>query len=109
VKIVQKFAGNITGMGVRYGEEGLPGSRLFDLEVESDGKKSRLYSLLDYSKYTLLLFGNCSKLETTDVMNVLQINTSNTKYANQAILVRPDSYIESVAPVADAASLWKSK
>ena len=31
VKIVEKRAGNITGMGIRYGDKGLPGSRLLIL------------------------------------------------------------------------------
>jgi len=33
VKIIQRRAGNITGMGIHYGEKGLRGSRLFDFEV----------------------------------------------------------------------------
>lgn len=94
VKIVQKRAGNITGMGIRYGEQGLRGSRLFDLEV-SNG--NRLYSLLDYTKYTLLIFGD-SKIEfnVPKFVKVVHIKSKNSYYVNQAVLVRPDSYIESV-------------
>ncbi len=112
IKIVQKYAGNITGMGVRNGEGGLPGSRLFDLEVLSGKEKARLYTLLDYTKFTLLLFGNDSgdsstELKSTGTLNVIRIATPDPTYANQAVLVRPDSYIEAVVPLADAASLWK--
>ncbi|MGZ3711466.1 MAG: FAD-binding protein [Bdellovibrionota bacterium] len=117
VKIVQKYAGNITGMGVRYGDDGLPGSRLFDLEVNRSSEKIRLYSLLDYTKFTLLLFGSeGAGLYSTENLNVIRITTEQkvgafwtpeTPYANQAILVRPDSYIDSAAPLAEARTLWK--
>lgn len=94
VKIVQKRAGNITGMGIRYGEDGLPGSRLFDFEV---GKGKRLYSLLDYTKYTWLIFGESEvELDFPDYVKVVRIHVENPFYKNQAVLVRPDSYIESV-------------
>lgn len=115
VKLVQKYAGNITGMGVRYGEEGLPGSRLFDMEVECtgrQGKKTRLYSLLDYSKYTLLLFGEEKTVPvppSTDTLNVLRVTGVDSPYANLAVLVRPDSYIASVTPIAEAVTLHSGK
>lgn len=109
VKIVQKYAGNITGMGVRYGEEGMVGSRLFDLEVERSGERVRLYSLLDYNRYTLLLFGKSSELlDSTKTLNVLSVKTPNPTYSNQAVLVRPDSYVEAVAPLEKAKELWKA-
>lgn len=105
VSIVQKRAGNITGMGIRYGEAGLKGTRLFDLEVFAGSDKKRLYSLLDYRHFTLLIFGD-GKVDITvpEFVNVIQIGarqsgegywTENSPYKNQAILVRPDSYIES--------------
>jgi len=100
VRIVQKRAGNITGMGIRYGTEGLPGSRLFDLETSGQ----RLYSLLDYTRYTLLLFGE-AEVAAPPFVKVLRVSTRGTPYAGQAVLVRPDSYIESAAPVAEAARL----
>jgi 2-polyprenyl-6-methoxyphenol hydroxylase-like FAD-dependent oxidoreductase len=119
VKLVQKYAGNITGMGIRYGEAGLSGSRLFDLDVRKGNSQTRLYSLLDYSRFTLLLFGD-SKPEPNPpgYMNVIQISsdekkgvywTQNPQYTGKALLVRPDSYIAAVAPIAEAASLlnWK--
>jgi len=109
VKIVQKRAGNITGMGIRYGEQGLRGSRLFDLKVCHETQqrtvKTRLYSLLDYTQFTLLLFGECEgDLDLPEFVKVIQIHpqkcgagywAENSPYINQAVLVRPDSYIES--------------
>jgi 2-polyprenyl-6-methoxyphenol hydroxylase-like FAD-dependent oxidoreductase len=109
VKIVQKRAGNITGMGIRYGRDGLPGSRLFDFEVSKGTSKTRLYSLLDYTKFTLFIFGKCEinfKLpEFVRVISIYPIEsqtnywTTSASYLGQAILVRPDSYIESVVPL----------
>lgn len=114
VKIVQKRAGNITGMGIRYGEKGLSGSRLFDFEIYKESNKMRLYSLLDYSRFTLLLFGPCEKhLHLPEFIKVIIIYptrsetnywTENSPYRNQALLVRPDSYIKSVAPL----NQWES-
>ncbi len=108
IKIVQKRSGNITGMGIRYGKEDLPGSRLFDLEVHDGNTQTRLYSLLDYTKFTLLIFGDTEFQDNLpDFVNVIQIGTqqsnanywtTNSSYKNQAILVRPDSYIEASVP-----------
>lgn len=105
VKIVQKRAGNITGMGIRYGDYGLSGTRIFDFEVFNGSSETRLYSLLEYPRFTLLIFGDCDlDINPPQHINVIQIysgkrdsgNWSNNRYyANQAILVRPDSYIES--------------
>jgi 2-polyprenyl-6-methoxyphenol hydroxylase-like FAD-dependent oxidoreductase len=90
VKIVQKRAGNITGMGIRYGEK----VRLFDMEVNN----TRLYSLLDYTHHTLFVFGEGKvDFNLPKSTKVIHINTENSYYKNQAILVRPDSYIESVS------------
>jgi 2-polyprenyl-6-methoxyphenol hydroxylase-like FAD-dependent oxidoreductase len=108
VKIVQSRAGNITGMGIRYGDQGLRGHRLFDF-VAYDGcddcKETRLYSLLDYTKFTLLVFGDQEvDLNLPKFIKMIQIYpdkreegywTESRHYTNQAILVRPDSYIES--------------
>jgi 2-polyprenyl-6-methoxyphenol hydroxylase-like FAD-dependent oxidoreductase len=116
VSIVQKRAGNITGMGIRYGNQGLRGTRVFDFEVAQGAKKTRLYSLLDYTKFTLLVFGgNKFDLNLPAYVNVIYINepqegngysADNSPYANQAILVRPDSYIESVTPLDKIKSLF---
>jgi 2-polyprenyl-6-methoxyphenol hydroxylase-like FAD-dependent oxidoreductase len=109
VNIVRKRAGNITGMGIRYGESGLRGSRLFDMEISHKGATTRLYSLLDYTRFTLLIFGECNlEPKLPAYVKVIQIlpgksragySTESSPYRNQAILVRPDSYIESSTPI----------
>ncbi len=107
VGIVQKRAGNITGMGIRYGGEGLRGTRLFDLEVKQGAEKKRLYSLLGYAQYSLLLFGDSTlTAPIPDCVKVLRVQTAEkSPYDGKAVLVRPDSYIAGVAPLAQAASL----
>ena len=115
VKIVQKRAGNITGMGIRYGNEGLCGHRLFDFEIFKGNHRMRLYSLLDYSRFTLLVFGHVPvDLQWPEYVKVIHINsepcelgywTKNKHYQNQAILVRPDSYIESANSFTSVSSL----
>ena len=110
VGIVQKRAGNITGMGIRYGKEGLIGTRVFDFEVYCNNDKKRLYSLLDYTKYTLLTFGDKKiSFSLPDFVNSIHISLSDnikdeywtdcSPYKEQAILVRPDSYIQEVVPL----------
>lgn len=116
VKIVQRRAGNITGMGIRYGTEGIQGSRLHDFEMFDGTAKVRLYSLLDYSKFTLLIFGDCElEPRVPEFVNVIRILpeqsdnslwTDSTQYLNQAILVRPDSYIQDTAPLNEVASAF---
>jgi hypothetical protein len=117
VKIIQRQAGNITGMGVRYGKEELGGSRLFDCDIFNGNSKTRLYSLLDYTKFALLIFGDCEvTLNPPEFIKTIQIYskkcqanywTDSVRYINQAILVRPDSYIESSAPLNKIAPLLK--
>lgn len=101
VRIVEKRAGNVTGMGIRYGDQGLVGTRLHDFEVTKDGRVTRLYSLLDYSKYTLFVFGEpaedyTNELVIPDYVQLVHIGRTVT-YVDLAILVRPDSYIQSHA------------
>ena len=115
VKIVQRRSGNITGMGIRYKEQGFCGSRLFDLEVFDGVVTTRLYSLLDYTKFTLLIFGDHKiDLHPPEFVKIIQIYsniqqtnywTNSSQYINQAILVRPDSYIESMASLEEVDSL----
>ncbi|MCX6129586.1 MAG: hypothetical protein NTX25_11045, partial [Proteobacteria bacterium] len=117
VKIVEKRAGNITGMGIRYGEQGLPGSRLFDLEVFLGTTQTRLYTLLHYTQFTLLIFDERQvDLKLPEFVKVIQVHsnkngegywTESSPYRNQAILVRPDSYIESSMPLDEIKSLFK--
>lgn len=112
IKIVEERAGNITGMGIRYGQNGLAGTRLFDLKIFEGMKETRIYSLLEYSKYTLFIFGDEQlDLNFPKFMKVIQIHTNdhqtffwtnNSQYKNQAVLVRPDSYIESTGSINEA-------
>ena len=117
VKIVEKRAGNITGMGVRYGDAAeLAGSRLFDSKVFDGNNETRLYSLLDYTKFTLLVFGDFApNLKVPEFVNVIQIHaeknengiwTDSTHYRNKAILVRPDSYIQATASLDKIESMF---
>jgi hypothetical protein len=117
VKVVQRRAGNITGMGICYGDQGLKGSRLFDFEVFNGTVKTRLYSLLEYTKFTLLIFSDGElDLKLPEFVKVMQINsnkyqtsywTNSSQYINQVILVRPDSYIESSTPIDKVESLFE--
>lgn len=110
VKIVEKRAGNITGMGIRYGEPGIEGSRVFDFEVFDGESKTRLYSLLDYTKFTLLLIGQSDEQLKNIPAWVQVLAIQNQKgngrfwardahYQGNAILIRPDGYIESITPL----------
>tara|TARA_B110001454_G_C12723340_1_gene436802 strand:- start:18131 stop:19570 length:1440 start_codon:yes stop_codon:yes gene_type:complete len=115
VNIVQKRSGNITGMGIRYGKQGPCGSRLFDFEVFQGNEKTRLYSLLDYSRFTLFVFGDANvELNTSKSVSVIRVGSSSDRdvwtksslYKNLAILVRPDSYIQSVTSLDKIESLF---
>ncbi|MBG60397.1 MAG: hypothetical protein CMJ16_08065 [Peredibacter sp.] len=104
VKIVEKRSGNITGMGIRYGESGLRGTRVFDFEIFREAEKTRLYSLLDYRKYTLLICGDVElPMHLPERINCLKVKSfrnnggywsKTAPYHGQALLIRPDSYIE---------------
>lgn len=118
VKIVQKYAGNITGMGISYGNETMRGSRLFDFKLYSGSNETRVYSLLDYTKFTLLILGNDEAvLNVPAFVNVIRVYrspheddywTDSAPYTDMAILVRPDSYIASYSSLEDVASLFIS-
>lgn len=115
VKIVEKRAGNITGMGIRYGEDGIAGTRVYDLEVNQGKAQHRLYSLLDYTKFTLLYFSDQkTDMALPDFMQALQIHpnesedgfwTASQHYKNQVVIVRPDAYIESIGSLDELDSL----
>ena len=115
VKIVENRAGNITGMGIRYSENGIAGTRVYDFMVDNGKEKKRLYSLLDYTKFTLLYFSDQKiNLELPDFVKLLQIHpdssqqglwTDSKYYKDQIIVVRPDSYIESAGPLSETDSL----
>ncbi len=124
VENVEKYAGNITGMGISYKGKDASGSRLFDFEIFYKDKKTRLYSLLDYTKFTLLIFGNCTiDFKLPDFVKIIFISTQkknlqekeniyyadSKKYVNKAVLVRPDSYISALVPIKDIKKLFHSK
>lgn len=117
VKIVRKRAGNITGMGIRYEGKGLCGSRLFDFEVHNNHIKTRIYTFLNYTKFTLLLFASGElTIQVPESVNVIHIYPKKCKdnlwttcvhYVDQAILVRPDAYIQSHAALENVESLFE--
>ncbi|MBY0371771.1 FAD-binding protein [bacterium] len=98
VDIVERRSGYVTGMGVRYGEEGMRGTRLQDFMVETEEKSTRIYSLLDYAHYTLLTFGDGRPgFDLPVFTKTIRVPRSeNCPYHNQALLVRPDGYIADV-------------
>ncbi len=118
VKIVERRSGNITGMGIAYDGEGLSGQRLFDFPVFKGREKTRIYSLLSYSKYTLLIFGDLEReWDLPAYIQIIPIKsersengywTSSRDYIDQAILVRPDSYIACSANFDQFETLMKS-
>ncbi|KVN29490.1 hypothetical protein WJ63_09170 [Burkholderia pyrrocinia] len=108
VKIVEKRAGYITGMGIRYGEHALHGKRLLDFVVRNEGEQTdtRIYSLLDYRLFTLLVFGDCTAtLDLPEWVQVIRIRDETSPYANRMILVRPDSYIAASSSLSDVAPI----
>lgn len=104
VQIVQRRAGFITGMGVRYGSEGERGERFHDIGLTTNRERKRIYSLLDYQKYTLFCF--CDEeleLEVPNYINVVKIRSwevNDKRYWNKNVLVSPDSYIVSIDEIA---------
>jgi len=112
VKIVQRRAGNVTGMGIRYGDQGLCGTRLFDFVVHDGREEMRVYSLLDYARFTLLVFSEFEvELDPPAFVKVIWIRTEkgsggywaeNSPYANRLILVRPDAYVATSSSLDDA-------
>ena len=100
VDIVQQRSGYITGMGVRYGVEGLVGTRLHDFSFRENDVEQRIYSRLDYAKFTLLIGGELpEKLELPEYVNVIRI-AGDSPYADRAVLVRPDGYLAAISSLA---------
>jgi 2-polyprenyl-6-methoxyphenol hydroxylase-like FAD-dependent oxidoreductase len=101
VKIVQRRASFITGMGIRYGERGEKGNRLYDLKL-SEG--ARLYDHLDYRKHTLLCFSelapDISLPEYIKLVHIRPKNVLEIRYDEKYLLVSPDSYIVGLWEVA---------
>ncbi|BBM04012.1 hypothetical protein GL2_40860 [Microbulbifer sp. GL-2] len=118
VKIIEKRAGYITGMGVEYSGKGLSGSRVFDFSIYEKKIKKRLYSILDYSKFTLLIVGDAEFLICMPkVVKLMQVYfeegfgrywTDDTTYKDKAILIRPDGHIESVSSLENIGSLFEN-
>jgi 2-polyprenyl-6-methoxyphenol hydroxylase-like FAD-dependent oxidoreductase len=109
INIIEKRSGNITGMGIRYSSTGLQGSRLFDFNVYIGEKCTRLYSLLNYSIYTLLVCSNTHcHYDLPDYVCCIRISSNaaiadkywadKCPYVDQTILIRPDSYIAAAWP-----------
>lgn len=114
VDIVEKYSGNITGMGIQYEQSDIIGTRVFDFEITTNANnmerptdspyRTRLYTLLDYTKYTLLIFSDHEVyLNLPNYINIIQIHSNNNQtkywspnppYENKLILIRPDSYIK---------------
>lgn len=102
VDIVQRRAGNVTGMGIRYGDGGIGGTRLFDFAIEDGQEGARIYSRLDYARFTLLVFSEREPGWTPpEYVKVIRIapRAAETPYAHQAVLVRPDAYIAAASPL----------
>jgi 3-(3-hydroxy-phenyl)propionate hydroxylase len=103
VKIVEKRADYITGMGIRYSGEGMAGLRMYDFQILWGKERVRLYSLLNYGQYTLAIFSEDRfDFDENTELNILHIPLtlvlSNKKeieraYDGKAILIRPDAYI----------------
>lgn len=119
VRLVAQRAGNVTGMGIRYGPEGLAGTRLFDMPLWRDGQAHRLYPLLDYARFTLLSFGpSLAGLSLPPWVQGLEVHaeerpgawwTPDSPYAGQVLLVRPDGYLQGAAPAgADLGALLEA-
>lgn len=99
VKIVEKRAGNITGMGIRHGQ-----GRFHDFELLHQG---RAYSLLDYTRFSLFLFGALEgELRLPDGCQRVDVGEQGPpEYRGMAVLVRPDGYIEAMGPLQEAQEL----
>ncbi len=106
VRIVERRAGNITGMGIRYGDHELDGTRLHDFMVGDQ----RVYSLLDYRHFTLLVCGDAQiELDLPPFVKVVPVR-GPSPYAGQLLLVRPDGYIASSSTsLADARPITRHR
>lgn len=104
VKIVEKRSDFITGMGIQYQNKTRTIERLYDFKVANSSGVTRIYSLLDYSKHTLIIIGNLNaEVMLPSYVQAIKVSreeiesnvwSSKSPFQNEAILVRPDSYIE---------------
>ena len=75
---------------------------MLDLIKKVFSEVTRLYSLLDYTKFTLLVFSEDKiDLDVPQNVNVIQLLQASypVEYKDMIILVRPDSYIESTSKI----------
>lgn len=110
VKIVERRAGYITGMGIAYGDaavdgDAICGKRLPDFMVRRGDALVRVYSLLDYRRFALLLFGDCREpAELPAFVQTIRIDAPESPespelpYPDGMLLVRPDAHIAAAAP-----------
>ena len=92
LKIVEKRSGFITGMGIQYGNHKLKGTRLYDFIINQN---QRVYSLLKYNKYTVLITGTLKKeLNFPSYVQVIYVESNESPYSDGILIVRPDAYIE---------------
>ena len=104
VDIVAQRAGYVTGMGVRYGGDAIAGTRLHDFSLSDPGSQApeRIYSRLDYRRFTLLVCGQRAPLPDLPAgTQVLHVNVPCC-YAGTLVLVRPDAYIAVQSALDDA-------
>lgn len=107
-KIIEKKSGYITGMGICYEEHEYHGKRLLDFMEYNNEEQAytRIYSLLDYRSFTLLIFGNLKKtLDLPTFVKTIQINSSTAPYTDRLLLVRPDSYIAVSSSLTDTSPI----
>ncbi|MCF6765563.1 FAD-binding protein [Thiotrichales bacterium 19S3-7] len=117
VKLIQRYSGYITGMGISYGNQTVKGSRLYDFEVHNLTTKLRIYSLLEYHYYTLLIFSDERiSIKLPNFIQSIQIKSfknsdyywaNDAPYNKQAMLVRPDSFIAQSMPLEAIADICK--
>jgi 2-polyprenyl-6-methoxyphenol hydroxylase-like FAD-dependent oxidoreductase len=117
VKIVEKRAGNFTGMGICYPGKGLEGHRLHDFEMVKDGEKTRIYSLLDYSRFTLIIFGDVEcpaslppfvqEIRLSLVPLEEEFFAESVPYHCEAVLVRPDGYLAGSGTLLEIVAQWQ--
>lgn len=117
VEIVKKRSGHITGMGIQYGTDDIIGTRLHDFEIFVGDDESRIYSKLEYTNYTLLVFDQTEfSIQLPKYIKKIQIHTESSEesiwthyqyYRGLIVLVRPDSYIQDFSYVKDRSRIEK--
>lgn len=101
---IERYSGNITGMGIEYSGNGFVGKRVFDFKFSFNGVETDLYSELNYKSYSLLNFtskkysgelpSNTKIFDIKLTEKTLHEMPELENYKDKILLVRPDSYIE---------------